>query len=758
MKSLTTLLTLCFAIVMTCNAQNIKMEVMKPSTLGLSKGHDLTVQVEVKSQLEIATVIAKAGTTQVPLTPTGQRNVFGGTLPLTALQQGTHTMTITATDITNYAVSKDWPFIYDTPPIIEWEGPLDESVARSEVRIKAKCIEENGAPCTVCLMAKQRNSSGGFDFVKHAPGEIDADIDLSDLDGFTMDFVVTATDQYQAVTATRRIYIESSPYLKEVASVDNKIVDFDGQRLAYGRMEDGLRKPEIFDLHTSAATTVPATFDVNPETIMLTQNGAIFRKATTTSNIGLYEWQGSSIAQLVPHERILAGVRMKGDYIIWLDGNALYRRTLSSGTTLLLSTNASNSGNDIFEDGTVAYASGYNVYRYNNNVHTKITNDYTLSVRNSAVTIENDILVYRKSETCCGVDTRSAIAMHDGTSEILLSDFQLRAGGLDDKISNGYIAYSNPGNLGQNQVWVRQPSGENHQVTFFGTSSGIELLNPLGDVITINGNTKTAWPNDSQYRLRRYLSDKQGHSKEICSSQGKTFWVNDKWYIAMGRTLFTIDTVAEEIIVNDISRTIESDTPLLFSKSDFVNAFDGPGQLIRLSIIELPQHGSLTGPYGARITAPVLLSRSDLDKLKYVPDAGYEGEDRIVWNASNGVETPDKTAQVIIKVKKEEIEIVEDEEEIVTAIAERAENNQFSAHPNPVQDKLTLAFSHEVAGPIGVTVSNAQGQVMLRKTIDESELSSGRTHELNTSGFSPGIYLVRVTTSGQFKVKKIAVR
>lgn len=762
MKSLTALFVLCCAIVMTCNSQNIQLEIMKPSTLGLSKGHDLAVLVEVKSQLEIATVIAKVGTTQVPLTLTGQGNVFGGTLPLTTLQQGTHTMTVTATDITNYAVSKDWPFIYDTPPVIDWEGSLDESFARSEVRVKAKCIEETGSPCTVSLIANLLNASGSFDLVKHAPGEIDAVIDLSDFEGNTIDLEVVATDQYQAVTTSRRIYVESSPYLKEVASVSNRIVDFDGQHLAYGRIIDGLRKPEIFDLQTSATTTVPAAFDVDPATVMLTPNGAVFRKAKTTSNVGLYEWQGSTIDQLVPPERRVEGIRINGDYMIWSELNYLYRRNLSEGTTILLSTNASNSGNSILGDGTVGYASGYNIYRFKDGVHTKITDDYTPSVRNSIVALENEALVYVKTETCCGVNTRSAIAMHDGTGENLLSDFQLRAGGVRNQISNGYIAYSNPGNLGQNQVWVRQPSGESHQVTFFGTSSNLELMNPSGDVITINGNTKTNWINNSQYLYRRYLSDKQGYSKEICSSQGKAFWVNDKWYIAMGRTLFTVDTVAEESRVNDISRTIGSDTPLLFSKSDFTSAFHGPGQLIKLSIIELPKHGYLTLPNGAKITAPVQLSRSVLDQLKYVPDPGYEGEDRIVWNASNGVAMPDKAAKVIIRIEKEDIvmeeeENAEDAEEIVTAIAET--DNQFSAHPNPVQDKLTLAFSHEMAGPIGVTISNVQGQIMLSKIIAENELGHERTHELNTSGFSPGIYLVRVMSSSlQLKVKKIAVR
>ncbi|MBT1696928.1 T9SS type A sorting domain-containing protein [Fulvivirgaceae bacterium PWU4] len=756
MKSLTALFVLCSAIVATSNAQNIKIEVIKPSTLGLSKGHNLAVLVEVSSQLEIAAVIAKVGTTQVSLTLTDQRNVFGGTLPLTALQQGTHTMTITATDITNYAVSKDWPFIYDTPPIIEWEGPLDESTARSEVRVKAKCREENGTPCTISLMAKQRNSLGGFDFVSHAPGQIDADIDLSDLDGFTMDLVVTATDQYQAVTASRRIYIESSPYLKEVASVDALISDFDGNNIAYTRLIDGIHKPEIYDLQSSATVTVPVDNDIRSSSLMLTSEGLLFMNSWGPYlTKGLYAWNGTMVNQLTPGDRNVQNVKINGDYAVWIDRNYLYLRKFSDGLTQVVSDKGVSLA-DVAPDGTITYTLSNNVYVYKNGVHTRLTNDSPVLLKNESPLISSDgKIFYEKIEPCCGIDIKSAVAMHDGTSETLLRGYELRDR-LSKQVNNGYIAYGYPGSLGQNQIWVRQPSGESHQVTFYGTSSTLELLNPSGDVITINGNTKTGWINDSEYRFRRYLSDKQGNSKEICSSQGKAFWANDKWYITMGRTLFIIDTVAEESRVNDISRTIESDTPLFFSREDFTSAFEGPGQLIRLSIIELPQHGYLTLPGGAKITAPVQLSRSVLDKLKYVPDPGYEGEDRIVWNASNGVAMPDEAAQIIVKIEKEEVGVPE--EEIVTAVAAYAEDDQFSAHPNPAQDKLTLTFSHEMAGPIGVTVSNVQGQVMLSKILDENELGHERTHELNTSEFSPGIYLVRVVSSRQLKVKKIAVK
>ena len=90
-------------------------------------------------------------------------------------------------------------------------------------------------------------------------------------------------------------------------------------------------------------------------------------------------------------------------------------------------------------------------------------------------------------------------------------------------------------------------------------------------------------------------------------------------------------------VLSALSRNIDEDDTLFFSKMDFVSSFSDPDgdTLAILKVINDPINGSLLmdgDPLGsgAEITA------NQLNKLIYVPDKDYNGFDVFDWNASDG--------------------------------------------------------------------------------------------------------------------------
>ncbi|WP_296149298.1 T9SS type A sorting domain-containing protein [uncultured Flavobacterium sp.] len=74
------------------------------------------------------------------------------------------------------------------------------------------------------------------------------------------------------------------------------------------------------------------------------------------------------------------------------------------------------------------------------------------------------------------------------------------------------------------------------------------------------------------------------------------------------------------------------------------------------------------------------------------------------------------------------------------------DNNSFKAYPNPVKDILNLSYSQEMTN---VSIFNLLGQQVIDKTLNDSKA------QVDMSGLSKGIYLVKVTVDNQVKTIKV---
>lgn len=66
------------------------------------------------------------------------------------------------------------------------------------------------------------------------------------------------------------------------------------------------------------------------------------------------------------------------------------------------------------------------------------------------------------------------------------------------------------------------------------------------------------------------------------------------------------------------------------------------------------------------------------------------------------------------------------------------EGNTVSLYPNPATDEITLDFGVDAEKAL-FAVFNAQGQLIVEGRTQETS-----THKVSTSGWQPGLYLIRV--------------
>jgi Secretion system C-terminal sorting domain len=304
-------------------------------------------------------------------------------------------------------------------------------------------------------------------------------------------------------------------------------------------------------------------------------------------------------------------------------------------------------------------------------------------------------------------DYYAALMMFDGQDETILSDYNSTHSKF--AIENGYVLFTRKGNLNQDQLWLREPSNEINQATFFATDSELETLHDDGTFTFFN----------DKYR---YVHYKTGNVKAISSSQGKAFFKNDKLYLTIGGTLLEVDTLGGAFSIKDVGRSMPEGSVLNFSRSDFDNVVEGNGPLLEISIIRPPKHGRLTYEGGVAGKIP----RFGLHLLQYEADNNYVGADTAFWKASNGLSTTNE-ARIIITI------------EAVTAILE-APSQDVGLYPNPVNDVLTVHLKGMKTRQARVIVTNLQGQIVH----DEAQVVSEQTITIATKPLKPGIFVITI--------------
>ena len=187
---------------------------------------------------------------------------------------------------------------------------------------------------------------------------------------------------------------------------------------------------------------------------------------------------------------------MRGNFAIWIGERGdeftgqviLFRCDLLSGTNIEIADHGvGNRFDDVAANGDVVFwtnanSANYNIVRYRGNYHPS-------HERHRAV---EHIPDHRWDECHLPKEPPSgqvfAIMMYGATVNLTLAlpRSQRIEPGTDYAASNEWVAFTQPGTGGELQVWVRSPAGLKEQVSFFGSSSQIDALNPDGMVMFVN--------------------------------------------------------------------------------------------------------------------------------------------------------------------------------------------------------------------------------------------------------------------------------
>ncbi len=458
-----------------------------------------------------------------------------GTVDLSGLPSGPMTVTVTATDAFGNSADASSRFFLDRHPVLTVTSPLDLTVARPSLSLKITCVDDSPQGC-ISLTAKVDTT-----VVATGTSTIDETISLDGYDGRVVDLQIQARDAAgQTTTQVRAIYVDSSPRLTELVSVDGAILDVTPDRILFLDRSNGLAL-KIHSRVTGQDGSVPGISGKTPQYGFLTPSGAIYlAQGQDVTTAGVYDWRGSGPPISLGLANATTSFAVRGNFAIWSGERGdkytgqviLFRRDLASGTNVeILDHGVGNTDNDVSESGDVVFwtsgdSSDYNIFRYRGGTITRLTNDTQLW--NTYPITDGTNVVYRKHTRCCGAQTYATV-MYGALGEVTLVPPQTHEPRpqVDYAAKNGWIAFTRPDLSGQLQVWERSPSGNNTQLSFFSSTSQIDALNPLGEVMFTHA-------------MKRYLASPTLPATQTNSALGMSLWQDGQWLVAIGRSLFKV--------------------------------------------------------------------------------------------------------------------------------------------------------------------------------------------------------------------------
>jgi len=508
--------------------------------------------------------------TMLAFSPTAICDGFGfcgpgwaGTLSLSGLARGQKTLTVTASDIFGGTGQATVFFVFDTPPVLTITEPLDFTVARPTLHVNVGCTDDDPAGCASLTIVA--NDNGTMTQLAAGTSTIDQTISLSSFEGRVVTLLIKARDSAgQMIQQARTIYVDSSPRLSEIGSVGGAILDVTSESILFIDTSNGGAVLTIRSRTSGAEVQVPTIPGKTPQYGYLTPTGVIYAAAQGEDSLtaGVYDWRGSGAPIALGLPNSTESLAVAGEYAIWAGERGttytgqviLFRRHLPSGTNVeVVDGGVGNWKNGVATNGDVVFwtagnASDYNISRYRNGTLSRLTNDTQLW--NTYVITDGINVVYRKHTPCCANQTY-AITMYGDSGEVTLAPARTQepVPGHDYAARNGWIAFTQAGIGGELQVLVRSPQGQNSQLSFFGSSSRIDVkagpsaegaLSPDGEVVFLHAGT-------------RYLAGPSRAALPVNSALGSSLWLDGQWVVVIGRSLFLARTAAHDFDRNGTS-------------------------------------------------------------------------------------------------------------------------------------------------------------------------------------------------------------
>ncbi|HYF29923.1 MAG TPA: T9SS type A sorting domain-containing protein [Chitinophagaceae bacterium] len=636
MRSLPKALMLCLPLLAcmftgsTAKSQ-ITVNIINPAHLQVVEDN-LSIRATVTSNFQLNTVTATVSGRQTTLVFnaatgwTGQLNLAG--LPLDTLN-----VVVEATDVFSNSNSANRDFIHDQAPVFTLDSILHGSLARPLIRVKGSATDNMDSVQLTVLV----NNAAGTYTVGTFYNSVDTVIDLSQDEGRSVFVRVVARDKVNLTnTHSGEVFVESSPYLEEIFSSTSMIADFNYNKVFTGD-DTSPGNLRLIDITTNATENIPYSGGITTSGQFLTMK----RHIITPQGVLFpqHEWNNGMLYQL-PYTVFGS----QGNFALLYANDSLYIRDLTTRENTFITKSNQFRGGDVGANGVAFYGVARGVLQ---NLEKWENNSISVLLSNHADTskmwprTDGQYVAYSKLISPNTV----RIAMHDGTSEIELSDLGNVPPDQSQnrfRVKNKFVAYIKTMPGGVDQVWLRDSTGANIQLTFFGNDSEFEELGENGDVTFLRPAPVTD---------RRWHSTKTGVLQEIGGGLGIPVFRDTAWYFAIGRKLLKLNLNIPSNSISSFQEIVAPNTTFAFNSNDFASNFYGPGNLVYVKITRAPAHGMLRNTStGQFLSLNSVVARNQLNTLVYIPDNGYIGRDTIGWDASNSIDYTGTTAFITMNV------------------------------------------------------------------------------------------------------------
>jgi hypothetical protein len=484
-------------------------------------GDTVGLSVTVTSDVQIVDVDATVAGRSFQLTGAPGTTRWDTYLLLEGVPHGPVILTVTVRDANGQVNVISTQYLVDRPPTLTVLDPVDFSVARPQLRVRASC-EDDAPSCAISVGIQDGSYGPLIQRVSSAP--VDQIITLSS--GTTARLTIIAEDSVGSfVRVTRTIPIEPSTRLVEVAEVPGPILDATTDRILWTDPNDSTRTVVIRDRVSGADAVIFHSGDKLALRGTLTASGALFLTSPTAGGeTELFDWRGGTAVNLGPADEFSFDVA--GPFALWGSVRTLFLRDLVAGTTEVATNDFAGFGSAVAPNGDVLYSSDGDIFRVRNGVTTAITNNGTTTIEEMPETDGTNVVFTRR--TAAGEE--QSVILDDGASEENLATFSLLSGPSYLAVA-GWLAFARPSST-VDQVWVRAPAGDELQVSAVGQPAMVETLASNGSVFF-----KVFGSNARYLALPPFTSS----ATLVSATGGRGLFIDGQPFVVIGRSLFGVN-------------------------------------------------------------------------------------------------------------------------------------------------------------------------------------------------------------------------
>lgn len=503
------------------------------------------VSVKITAWQRPSSVTARVGEHGVALAYDPGAGVWKGVLNLGDTPSPTdQTIEYVAVDAAGDAHRDSVTVRLDRLPVVTILEPLDDAFVPRYLRVRATCADDAPDGCDRIVIGAW--SGHGFGLAEASGEVIDEMVDLWEFVGSTwyddagILVSVRGLDRLRPDTVAngsyvaRTVYVDDGPNLTPVASSGTGyLLDASATHLLAvdgGRLDSlGTDTLRLVDRTSGQSRVLHESPGQTTRQAVLFPGGVIFVVNDPLEGSSLMEWRNGASTVL---ETGVTYFRASGAYAIWTARGRLFRRELTSGTTVTIADGVPANDHDVASTGEVAWWSSepYEIHLFHNGASEQLTADGDGALRNVLPRTDGTRVVYQRT----GFPPTRA-----GTS-ILLSD---QGGGVtlaqstectrdedtrpdrDYAARNGWIAYLRWDDFWGCSLWRLSSSGEEDTPTGDAIlPSDIELIGDSGEIIFLN-------------YVDRYRVPVGGPPVRISSWIGRPLYIDGQLHLLMGSSL-----------------------------------------------------------------------------------------------------------------------------------------------------------------------------------------------------------------------------